>query len=70
MLSIDTAAAAREVAATQLASAKTSYAERTDRAAQARFDDRVQEGQRAAAARPRPQDLPVPMAQRLVDIRV
>ncbi len=69
MLNIDAAAAAREVAALRLASAKTSYAERTDNAAQARFDDRVEEGQRVAATRTRPQDQPVPMAQRLVDIR-
>lgn len=70
MLSIDAAAAAREVAAAQLSSAKTEYAARTSSAAQARFDDRVQASQQAASARPRPQDLPVPMAQRLVDIRV
>ena len=70
MINIDAAAAAREYAANRITEARATYAERTNAAAQARFDDRVQEGKEAADARPRPQDLPVPIAQQLVDIYV
>lgn len=70
MITFESAAAARAAAATRFAEAREFYAAHTDAAARARFDDRVQEGKDAAAARPRPQDLPVPIAQRLIDIYV
>lgn len=70
MINTEAAAASRELAANRATEARANYAARTEAAAQARFDDRVQEGKEAADARPRPQDLPVPIAKQLVDIYV